>query len=261
MSEHDERIGRLSEAQRAVLARWVTDLDDLRTDGTDDWEADDGPGTAAVAYRPPGTAAERALADIWQEVLETDRIGADDDYFAAGGDSIHAIVIVAKARHAGFAVSAQDLFEGRTLAAVAERAVPLAATGPAAESAVEPAVEPAPATAEYGLAPMQEGMLYHSLGGSTPGAYVVQVCCRLTGELDERAFHTAWQTVLTANPALCASFRWDEGTSRPRSSTRPPASPYARPTGAPGPRPNGTPASPGSSTRTGSGASTSPAPR
>ncbi|MEU7137700.1 condensation domain-containing protein [Streptomyces sp. NPDC046261] len=204
MSEHDERIGRLSPAQRALLDRWVTeDLAEAEADpDADTYAGDDAyPAAARPAHRPPGTGAERVLAAVWQEVLEADRVGLDDDYFALGGDSIHAIVIVAKARQAGLGVEAQDLFEARTLAEVAARATEV--SGP---TAADPA--PAGPRTEHRLTPMQQGMLYHSAGGSTPGAYVVQVCCRLTGELDENAFHDAWQAVVSANPALCAAFRW-----------------------------------------------------
>lgn len=206
MSEHDDRIGRLSEAQRALLAHWVTE--DLAESGSgSESEADAGgsewPAEERPAYRPPGTGAERVLAAVWQEVLESDRVGLDDDYFALGGDSIHAIVIVAKARHAGLAVEAQDLFEARTLTEVAARSLPVA--GPPATDGV-----PAGPRTEHRLTPMQQGMLYHSVGGSTPGAYVVQVCCRLTGELDESAFRDAWQAVMSANPALRTAFRWED---------------------------------------------------
>ncbi|MFI9237354.1 condensation domain-containing protein [Streptomyces sp. NPDC053079] len=200
MSEHDDRIGRLSEAQRALLAHWAReDLAEAEAGaGGDEWPAPPRP-----AYRPPGTGAERVLAAVWQEVLESDRVGLDDDYFALGGDSIHAIVIVAKARHAGLAVEAQDLFEARTLADVAARSLPVAGP-PAADGG------PAGPGTEHRLTPMQQGMLYHSAGGSTPGAYVVQVCCRLTGELDESAFRDAWQAVVSANPALRTAFRWED---------------------------------------------------
>lgn len=61
------------------------------------------------------TDAERVLVEIWQQVLEVDTVGIDDDYFDLGGDSIHAIVIVARARAAGVDVAAQDLFSARTI--------------------------------------------------------------------------------------------------------------------------------------------------
>ncbi|EME96504.1 condensation domain-containing protein [Streptomyces mobaraensis NBRC 13819 = DSM 40847] len=192
MSEYDDRLARLSDNQRALLDRWLAE------------DPAGGAGPLRPDGRPPRTEAERILAGVWEEVLETGGIGADDDYFALGGDSVHAIVIVAKARQAGLALTAHDLFEARTLAAVARRAAP---AGPA-----EPVPDAGGGAVRYPLTPMQQGMLYHSAGGSTPGAYVVQVCCRLTGDLDVAAFRTAWQAVLSANPALAVSFHWSDGS-------------------------------------------------
>jgi amino acid adenylation domain-containing protein len=45
------------------------------------------------AYIAPRTAAERFVAEIWQQVLGIDRIGARDDFFALGGSSIKAALL------------------------------------------------------------------------------------------------------------------------------------------------------------------------
>ena len=42
------------------------------------------------AYVAPRTAAERFVAEIWQQVLGIERVGAQDDFFALGGSSIKA---------------------------------------------------------------------------------------------------------------------------------------------------------------------------
>ncbi|SES27105.1 nonribosomal peptide synthetase protein BlmV [Lentzea xinjiangensis] len=180
MTEPDPRIARLSETKRELLAQWLAD-------------------GAAEADRPaPRTDAERTVAEIWREVLDLDEVGLDDDYFALGGDSVHAIVIVAKLEMAGLRISAQDLFGLATVRAVAERA----GIGAPAAAVI------GPQATDYPLSPMQEGMLYHSVGGSSPGAYVVQAACSLTGELDVEAFRAAWSAVVAATPALRVSFDW-----------------------------------------------------
>ncbi|HET7462092.1 MAG TPA: amino acid adenylation domain-containing protein, partial [Longimicrobium sp.] len=74
------------------------------------------------AHRAPGTPAERALARIWEEVLNAGRVGADDDYFALGGDSLLAIQVVARARRAGLHLRPRMLFEHPTVAALARAA-------------------------------------------------------------------------------------------------------------------------------------------
>ena len=54
-----------------------------------------GPGSAYVA---PRTDAERALADIWADVLGMERVGVEDDFFELGGDSILSFRILSRIR-------------------------------------------------------------------------------------------------------------------------------------------------------------------
>ncbi|MFE5123437.1 amino acid adenylation domain-containing protein [Streptomyces sp. NPDC056669] len=72
------------------------------------------------AYRPPRSPLEEALADVFAEVLSASRVGVDDDFFSLGGDSIQSVRIIAGARTRGVTVSARQIFELRTVAALAE---------------------------------------------------------------------------------------------------------------------------------------------
>jgi myxalamid-type nonribosomal peptide synthetase MxaA len=47
---------------------------------------------------PPRNETERALAEIWADVLERDAIGIDDDFFALGGDSLRTMPLIFKVR-------------------------------------------------------------------------------------------------------------------------------------------------------------------
>lgn len=71
-----------------------------------------------VRYRAPGTAAERTLAQVWSDVLGRHRIGADDDFFALGGDSLAAMSVVGRARRQGIVLTAQDIVAHPTVAAL-----------------------------------------------------------------------------------------------------------------------------------------------
>ncbi|MQY25999.1 non-ribosomal peptide synthase/polyketide synthase [Nocardia aurantia] len=73
---------------------------------------------SSTGYRAPGTAAERVLATVFAEVLGVERVGADDDFFELGGDSIRSIQVVSRARALGVVVSAREIFERRTVAAL-----------------------------------------------------------------------------------------------------------------------------------------------
>ena len=49
-------------------------------------------------YDAPRGPVEEALAHIWAEVLEVPRVGIHEDYFALGGDSLHAVRLILKIR-------------------------------------------------------------------------------------------------------------------------------------------------------------------
>ncbi|HEX2077187.1 MAG TPA: amino acid adenylation domain-containing protein, partial [Longimicrobium sp.] len=87
-------------------------------------------------YAAPATAEEALLARIWGEVLDLDQVGVDDNFFALGGDSIHAIQVIARAARAGARITPQDVFRHRTVrrlaAAVPWEHAPAAAAGDAA---------------------------------------------------------------------------------------------------------------------------------
>jgi acyl carrier protein len=48
------------------------------------------------AYRAPGTATEKRLAEIWSAALSVDQVGMDDRYGDLGGDSLIAAVIFSR---------------------------------------------------------------------------------------------------------------------------------------------------------------------
>ncbi|WP_410598328.1 non-ribosomal peptide synthase/polyketide synthase [Amycolatopsis sp. lyj-90] len=92
----------------------------------------------------PRTDRERVLTGIWAEVLGVERVGATDDFFELGGDSILSIQVVSRARRAGLELLPGDLFAHRTPAALAA----------AARTATE-AVERGPVSGDVPLTPIQ----------------------------------------------------------------------------------------------------------
>ncbi|WP_433630395.1 amino acid adenylation domain-containing protein [Nocardia sp. CA-120079] len=73
----------------------------------------------AVVSRAPSTPREAALADLFADVLGLETVGVDDSFFALGGDSIVSIQLVSRAKAAGIGFSARDVFERKTVAALA----------------------------------------------------------------------------------------------------------------------------------------------
>ncbi|MCC6604159.1 MAG: hypothetical protein IT327_13175 [Anaerolineae bacterium] len=90
--------------------------------------ADDDGRSARPAFSPPQTDLERALQQIWEEVLGIAPIGRDDDFFALGGESWQAMSFLSKfAAATGHYLPLSSLLQGSTIAGLGrqiEAAVP-----------------------------------------------------------------------------------------------------------------------------------------
>ena len=78
---------------------------------------------AAEEYVAPSTPLEQVMAKVWAEVLGVDRVGLADPFFALGGDSVLATMIVGRLREAldTTEVSVRTLFSALTVGAMAAR--------------------------------------------------------------------------------------------------------------------------------------------
>ncbi|WHS62638.1 non-ribosomal peptide synthetase [Pseudomonas sp. G2-4] len=89
------------------------------------------------AHVAPRNAMETTLQAIVAKVLKLASVSVTDNFFAIGGDSILSLQVVAQAHEQGIALSAKQVFERQTIAAMAEVAQALDT------SAVEPATDSA----------------------------------------------------------------------------------------------------------------------
>ncbi|WP_153815523.1 non-ribosomal peptide synthase/polyketide synthase [Streptomyces sp. SUK 48] len=148
---------------------------------------------ATGAGRPPRTEAEHALAAIWCEVLGVPEVGADDNYFMLGGDSILGIQIVSAARRAGLALNPRHLFTHQTLAE-------LAAAAEKVPDHVTSGAEQGPVTGEAPLTPVQHWLL-DTLTGD-PAHFSQTVAFELAADPDESVLRDALAAVLEHHDAL-----------------------------------------------------------
>jgi natural product biosynthesis luciferase-like monooxygenase protein/amino acid adenylation domain-containing protein/thioester reductase-like protein len=72
-------------------------------------------------FVPPTTEMEKALAEVWSQVLGVEKIGIHDNFFELGGHSMSAIQAALKLRQAGVTGSPQELFRYQTIASLAEK--------------------------------------------------------------------------------------------------------------------------------------------
>ena len=109
------------------------------------------PSTPAPAETPtplqetvaePDDAVVERLAGIWREVLRVAEVGRHDDFFQLGGDSLHLIRVVDRARKAGITITPAQFIANPTIAGLAAIAT-TAATG-ATQAADEGVIPPVP---------------------------------------------------------------------------------------------------------------------
>ncbi len=143
-SEGAEIFNRILNYCFARIVVSVADLDSVRRNlsGTQDSTAAsqaDAPAQMNRHARPdvgmvftaPTNELERALANIWQDLLGIKEVGVDDNFFDLGGDSLLLLRVQAKIRQALAAnLSSAEMFEHSTISALARRL-----SQPAAESA------------------------------------------------------------------------------------------------------------------------------
>jgi amino acid adenylation domain-containing protein len=132
--------GSLLPAYMVPSAVVVLDAFPVNSSGKVDRSALPAPGVErGGTSRAPSSEAERRLVALWEEALGIENIGADDDFFELGGDSMHVIAVVGRARQHGFAITVEEMFRTPTVAALAEHhrgSATAQSTAPSQESLV-----------------------------------------------------------------------------------------------------------------------------
>ncbi|MGW1893341.1 non-ribosomal peptide synthase/polyketide synthase [Streptomyces sp. NPDC002004] len=167
---------------------------------------DPAPAVHGVRHVAPRTATERTLAAIWADVLRVERVGADDNFFALGGDSILSIQVVAQARQAGLVVTSRDVYRHQTVAALARCADDADSPPPSAPAA--PATGPAP------LTPIQH-WLFRS-AGDRAGHFAQTLSVELPDTVDAGALEDALNDVVAHHDALRSRFLTGDGEAHVR---------------------------------------------
>ncbi|MFL6128578.1 MAG: amino acid adenylation domain-containing protein [Mycobacteriales bacterium] len=155
------------------------------------------PGPSGRSGPAPDGPLERAVAEVWAPLLGVagNAVGADDDFFAAGGHSITAMRLVADLRaRTGRGISVEDVFAGRTVAGIAERA---AAAAPL-EGGDLPAGSPPAVSAA------QRRLWFADKLAPESAAYNIALAERLLGPLDVPALRVALAEVARRHEVL----RW-----------------------------------------------------
>lgn len=68
----------------------------------------------------PSTENEKNIAEIWEELLNLDKVGIHDNFFELGGDSISGIQFISMANKQGINITLKELFQYQTIYEIAK---------------------------------------------------------------------------------------------------------------------------------------------
>ncbi|WP_281887483.1 non-ribosomal peptide synthetase [Paenibacillus sp. YYML68] len=160
---------------------------------------------SGAEYVAPRTETEQRLAELWQDVLGIERVGALDNFFDIGGHSLRATTLVARVHKAfGKQLQIKDVFDALTLEKLAERL-----DGLASESYVH--IPVADKQQYYPVSSAQKRLFILSLlpGGET--GYNMPGVLQLDGALDIAGLEAAFRQLIARHDTLRTSFELVEG--------------------------------------------------
>ncbi|WP_250516573.1 non-ribosomal peptide synthetase [Caballeronia sp. INDeC2] len=163
-------------------------------------------------YEAPAAGTEGALAKIWREVLNAERVGRADHFFELGGHSLAAVRVVTRiAETLGRDVPVRALFETPVLSQYAKR-VQQASASEGAPDTLQTTFAPD----ENGVWPLsaaQLGLWFLWRAQPQSAAYNIPVAVRLRGPLDAGALREALAQAAARHPALRTQLVEREGAS------------------------------------------------
>lgn len=157
------------------------------------------------AYEAPLDGDEAALAAIWCDVLDLERVGRGDHFFDLGGHSLAAVRVATRvAERLDRDVPVRALFEAPVLAQYARQVAGAPRAAHAGAAAPGVAVAKPDAHGVWPLSPAQLGLWFLWRAQPDSAAYNIPVALRVRGPLDVDALRAAFADVATVHPALRA---------------------------------------------------------
>ncbi len=208
-----------SENGRGPLTLDAGDFADTGTDEPSD-SAEPGPSASGREPRPeldadytePGTALQRRIADIWQELLGVEPVGLHDPFLELGGHSLLAIKVVQRIeQELGVTIPLRRLVRAGTVGTLAELAVELGAHAPEERAGLPQVIaRPEERYEPFPLTEIQQAQWIGRQGNFQLGNVAAHVYFEVaTGELDLDRLQAAWNAVEERHPMLHAVLTGD----------------------------------------------------
>ena len=195
-------------------------------------------------YVAPNTPTEQLLCEIWQQVLDVERVGIEDNFFELGGHSLLATQVIAALEQKGITINVRHLFSAvnlQELALLVEEVnsevtfrvpdnviqegceqielnmLPLLEFAQVTQSELELAIARVPDGASnvqdiYPLSSVQEGILYHHIV-SASDPYILSALLELNNGLRLTELIEALQFIVDRHDVLRTSVMWRELTT------------------------------------------------
>ncbi|MEV4616965.1 amino acid adenylation domain-containing protein, partial [Kitasatospora sp. NPDC049258] len=151
------------------------------------------------AGREPRTKTERALCELYAEVLGLGGVGVEDDFFALGGHSLLVTKLVSRIRaEFGVELAIRTVFEASAVAALAERIGAAEEARSALRGGERPAVVP--------LSFAQQRLWFLNRFEDAGSTYNIPIGLRLSGVVDVVALGSALRDVVGRHESLRTVF-------------------------------------------------------
>ncbi len=160
------------------------------------------PGTVVQERAAPRTETEKALAVIWEELLDIAAVGIHDDFFDLGGHSLLAVRVLSAIRSSfGKELAIRDMFDTPTIAGLAAL---ISNEDTAAEA--RPSIRPGQRPDRVPLSFAQERLWFmHGMQGDLP--YRLHWLFELNGQPDIALLENAFRLVMDRHEVLRTTIR------------------------------------------------------
>ncbi|CAH1200787.1 Tyrocidine synthase 3 [Paenibacillus plantiphilus] len=166
-------------------------------------------GSTGLPYEAPITAMEAQLAQLWEDILGVERIGAADNFFERGGHSLRAMTLLSRMhKEWNVQVPLKTIFESPTVRGLAQaiQAIEGLAANPYA------AIEPVEGRSSYyPVSPAQRRMLILQQLEGAEVSYNMPGVLMMEGPLDRSCLETAFARLVARHESLRTSFEWVDG--------------------------------------------------
>lgn len=167
------------------------------------------PAVQSESRRLPRTEQEMILCELFAEVLETEQVGVDDNFFTLGGHSLLAMLLVSRIQERmGAEIPVRAVFEHSTVARLARFFSQLQST------ATRPPLIPQQRSGHAPLSHAQRRLWFIHQLQETTSEYNLTEALRLRGELDRRALERAINSIVARHEILRTHFVEIEGEPR-----------------------------------------------